>query len=163
MSFRFSRDKRFFASVTYDEFTSAAAALVAVIRAARPNCAVEVLTFESKDKSAQYPGVEFFGDSVMPTDAYRSYALERFSPSVWNVACDVQLTVKDPGDAQPFMVCMSCSRRPAMKSLFFYGQCVDEPLFARIYALFGRPDRSTRIGGKRNAESAIGFLEHAPA
>lgn len=160
MSFRFSRDKRFLSRVTFAEFMSTAGALAALIRAKRPSATIEVLTFESTGKSWKYPGVEFYGDSVMETDEYLAYSLEQFSENVWSRAYDVQLTVKDPSDEQPFMVCMSCSRRPVMKSLFFYGQCVDEPLFAQIYSQFGQPDRATSIGAKKNDNSVIGIIEH---
>ncbi|HYD93235.1 MAG TPA: hypothetical protein VEB18_02135 [Candidatus Paceibacterota bacterium] len=160
MSFRFSRDKRLFSQVTFAEFMSTATALAAMMRTRRPSATIEILTFEETGLDRKYRNAVFSGDSTMERHEFLAYPLESFNEDIWRRAYDAQITIKDPADKQPFMICVSCSQRPVRKSLYFYGQCVDEALFARIYDIFATPDLWTSIGSRYNNLSIIGAVEH---
>lgn len=153
--FRFSRDKRFLNLVTFREFMTLSSTLYSLVRAKRPTATVEVLTFETSHRQQKYPRVVYDGKSADDNDQYFSYSLEAFTEEVWRGATDVQLTIKDEGE-EPFMICMSCSRRPVMRNVYFYGQCVDESLFADIYSALAQPDAQNNIGTKVNEDSNIG-------
>ncbi len=156
--FRFSRDKRFFNYVTFREFMDLSNTLCALVRAKRPTASVEVLTYQASQRQEKYARVIYDGKSGTDNDQYFSYSLEAFTEDTWKRAVDVQLTIKDEGD-EPFMICMSCSRRPVMRNVFFYGQCVDESLFADIYNALAQPDAQNSIGTNVNENSNIELVK----
>jgi hypothetical protein len=153
--FRFSRDKRFLNRVSFTEFMAAVNTLVALTRATKPSATVELLTCEDTD-TYMYSLVTFASDEV--TEALKkrkSYALGNFTKEIWERSMSISLVLKDPGDPEPFMICLSCDKLGEAWSLNFYGQCAAQELCESVRQNFGRPSFFWSIGDGYSKPSAF--------
>ena len=154
--FRFSRDKRYFRHISFLEFAETAKKLAELTKSSRPNANVEMLTCEDMN-THQYSHVTFMADEVTEARKGRkSYPLEgEFTKEVWERSMSVQLTLKDDADPEPFMICLSCDKQDKPRSMQFYGQCVEQELFDRIYETFSHPSFFYAIGDGYSKPSAF--------
>lgn len=152
--FRFSRDKRFYSRISFEEFTQAAVTLVAMTKKARPSTSVEIFTTEDVH-THQYSQVTFVADEV--TEALKgrkSYSLEEFIDDVWSRSMSVHLTLKDEADPRPFMVCLSLDKDES-QSMKFYGQAVEQELVDLICDTFSNPSFFYKVGDGYSKPSAF--------
>ncbi len=142
---RFSRDKRW-GKVSFEEFKRTAEALYALVTSARPSVSAEILTCEDgvtyswSTVTFDLPGM----DEALKER--KSYQLSGLTKEIWERSFDVQLTLKDKEDAQPFMICLSCDCYADPKRMRFYGQCLDSATRTRMFETFARPTYSHKIG-----------------
>lgn len=146
MMFRFSRDKRFFSQIQFEEFAQVAVLVVEIVKTARPGVELEILTTEDLH-TYQYSKVTFVADEV--TEALKgrkSYTFEDFTEEVWNRSMSVKLTFTDDCDPKPFMICLSLDKLDEPRSMKFYGQAVEQKLVDNICDTFSRPTFFFSIG-----------------
>ncbi len=135
--FRFSHDKRF-RRVSYKEFLATAQALSKTVSEHRQDLTVNILTAEDHT-TYDYTTVTFDTDEVHEVLRGRKhYTLSELTPTVWNRAFDVQVTLYDKKDEQPFMISLSCDRYADDKRMLFYGQCLDEAVLHAVLNQFRR-------------------------
>lgn len=153
--FRFSRDKRFLLSVSFSDFVRISRELARAVQAKRPDACVRVLTCEDPATHA-YSQVTFGTDEVEDAlQRRREYALDDLTKDVWSRSLSIQLTIKDPNDRSPFMICASCDRRSDGRRIRFYGQCVDDELSDLIHQMFCGPSFAFSIGDGYSKPSAF--------
>ena len=154
--FRFSRDK-WFGWFTFPGFFETAQALTQLVKSARPTATVEVITCEDFE-TYRYANISFDCDEVNAAlEKRKHYSLENFTKDVWKRSKDVQLTLKDPADPNPFMVTLSCDRYCDSGRLMFYGQEVDPKTCEEARALFGRANLGHDIGNGFPKRSNFNF------
>lgn len=144
--FRFSRNHRFFMPTTYDEYVQTAQRLITLVQFRRKEASAVILTCEDSN-TYQYSNVTFLADEV--TDALenrKSYTLEQFSLDIWRRSMDIQLTLNDATNPEPFMITLSCDKQGDARSMKLYGQNVDSDLFQAIVKEFAQPTFFYSIG-----------------
>jgi len=154
--FRFSRDKRFYSRISFEEFFQVATTLVAMVKKARSSAIVEILTTEDTHTHL-YSQVTFMADEV--TEALKgrkSYSLEEFTNEVYSRSMSVQLTLKDEADSKPFMICLSLDKDES-RSMKFYGQAVEQELVNLIHDSFSSPSFFYKVGDGYSKPSAFNF------
>jgi len=135
MMFRFSRDKRFYSRVQFEEFAQTAAVIAGMTKAARSNSRMEILTTEDA-YTHRYPRVK----------GRKSYTLEEFTEEVWNRSMSAQLTLIDDTDSEPFLICLSLDKQDNPRSMKFYGQAVEQKLVDCICDMFSQPSFFWSVG-----------------
>ncbi len=154
--FRFSRDKRFYSRISFEEFSQAATMLAAMANKARSSAKVEILTTEDTHTHL-YSQVTFMADEV--TEALKgrkSYSFEEFTDDVWSRSMSAQLTIKDEADLKPFMICLSFDKDEP-RSMKFYGQAVEQELIDLIHDTFSSPSLFYKVGDGYSKPSAFNF------
>lgn len=153
--FRFSRDKRLLQRVSLSDFIRASRSLVQVVQAERPGARAVVLTCEDPVTHA-YSQVTFGSDEVENAlQGRRDYLPDQLTKDVWDRSLNIQLTIKDPSDSEPFMICMSCDKQSDGGRIKFYGQCISEYLSDLIHEIFARPTLRFSIGNGYSKPSAF--------
>lgn len=142
---RFSRDKRW-GKVSFEEFRRTAEALYGMVAAIRPSVCPEIITCEDK-KTYEYSTVTFGLPGVDEALKKRkSYSLSELTEEIWERSFNVQLTLKDEKDPQPFMICLTCDRYDDPKRMRFYGQCLDSATQTRMFETFAQATLNYKIG-----------------
>ncbi len=153
---RFSRDKRFFLRITFEEYLVAATQLTNLVRERQPGALLEILTCEDVS-TYNYSTVAFWSDEV--TEALktrRSYSLGELSPHIWKRAFKIEMAIRDPSVHEPFVVWLTVDRIARPRRLGFFYQCVSDALEADL-AVFKRPSPLFGIGDGYSKPSDFNF------
>lgn len=153
---RFSRDKRFFLRVTFDEFLAAATQLTNLVRERQPGALLEILACEDTN-TYNYSTVTFWSDEATEAlKARKSYSFGELSPQIWERALKIQMAIRDPSIREPFVIWLSVDRYAEPRRLGFYYQCVSDSLEADL-ARFKRPSLLFGIGDGYSKPSDFNF------
>ena len=143
---RFSRDKRFFSRISFEEFAKATQSLVSLVLAAKPAVSIEVLTCEDEE-TYNYSNVTFLtSDAVEACTNRQSYSISELTQEVWNRSLKIEMYCKDSTSLESFMVTISCDRRAAPGRIAFYFHGTDHKLSEQILKEFALPTFGFSIG-----------------
>jgi hypothetical protein len=121
---RFSRKKRFFIKISFQEFLRAATSLAELVREHRPDARVQVSTCEDRT-TYNYSTVTFFAEEVIEALKNRkTYSLEDLTEDLWNRSFSLRVDVDYGFNGEPFAIHLEVDRTAAPKQMLFIGSCL---------------------------------------
>ena len=143
--FRFSHDKRTL-PVTFEEFLATAKKLQETLFLTR--CHLDVYVFTAEDPlTYDYTTTTYWSEEIEAGLKHRKqYSFDDLTQEIWDRSFEVQISLHDALDPEPFMVCLSCDKHGDGKRIRFYGQCLDERTHQAVIQEFSRPTLEYQIG-----------------